>query len=569
MTREAGSDGPVEVRAGYVALAHGHVHYRVAGAGPPVVLLHDSPRSSLLHLRLMRRLGRRFTVYAIDTPGYGRSEPLPSAPRPEITDFAGALAATLHGLGLVRPVVYAYHTSSKIALECAARFPGRIGYLILDGLALPEAPASEEFIERYMSPFVPDAAGAYIALAWTKIRDLHRFFPWFERRVAHRTPIDEPEPRALHDYALDYFMAGENYASAYSAAMRYTARPVLARLETPATVMARADDVLFGFLEAAEACCSATTCVERLPAGRARWLRRLSAILSRAAVRAGFAPELQAATAPEGPRYVPVPGGQAHVVVRGRHADRDVLFLHAPPGGARGAGSLLTAMGASCTVHAPDLPGCGGTDPLSRPDPFSAYLDWLEMLIDRLGLGSFGIAAQGLAAPLALGLGARRGGQVTRILVDGLAYVGPSYRAELARRYAPPVRVSRDGTHFSAMFHRLRDEQIQWPWYDRRASAARSSEPELAPQRLHARLLDALAWPKHYGDVCRAALSIDAGQWARALGAPLTVLDVPGDPAYTGTRELAACAANGVVVAAGGEPGAREQAVCRWAAAAG
>ncbi len=39
----------------FVAVGSGQVHYRRAGEGPPVVLLH--------------RLARNFTVVAVDTPG--------------------------------------------------------------------------------------------------------------------------------------------------------------------------------------------------------------------------------------------------------------------------------------------------------------------------------------------------------------------------------------------------------------------------------------------------------------------------------------------------------------------
>src|SRR5512147_2264507 len=94
------------VRRGYVDVPFGQVHYRVAGYGPPVVLLHDSPRSSAMHEELISALADEFTAIAIDTPGYGRSSPLPAEPRPEIPDYAAALGAALDALGIGRCVVY-------------------------------------------------------------------------------------------------------------------------------------------------------------------------------------------------------------------------------------------------------------------------------------------------------------------------------------------------------------------------------------------------------------------------------------------------------------------------------
>lgn len=105
------------IRRGYVSVTVSPgkplmVHYRVAGAGPAVLLLHDSPRSSRLHEPLMKVLASRFRVYALDTPGYGNSDPLPCA-NPTIPDFAEALGATLDTMGLAQAPIYATHTSAK------------------------------------------------------------------------------------------------------------------------------------------------------------------------------------------------------------------------------------------------------------------------------------------------------------------------------------------------------------------------------------------------------------------------------------------------------------------------
>ncbi|MEQ9444839.1 MAG: alpha/beta hydrolase, partial [Rhodospirillaceae bacterium] len=64
------------IRKGFVNVGNGQVHYRAAGSGPPVILLHDSPRSSVLHIPLVEHFSDRFTAIAIDTPGYGNSTAL-------------------------------------------------------------------------------------------------------------------------------------------------------------------------------------------------------------------------------------------------------------------------------------------------------------------------------------------------------------------------------------------------------------------------------------------------------------------------------------------------------------
>ena len=95
------------------------VHYRVAGDGPAVVMLHDSPRSSRLHMQTMQHLANSFRVFALDTPGYGNSAPL-EGDHFEIADFAQALDEVIIALGLAGAPLYATHTSAKIALHYAA-----------------------------------------------------------------------------------------------------------------------------------------------------------------------------------------------------------------------------------------------------------------------------------------------------------------------------------------------------------------------------------------------------------------------------------------------------------------
>ena len=55
------------------------LHYRSQGANhlPVIVLLHASPMSSANMLPIMNALSDSFKVIALDTPGYGQSDPLP------------------------------------------------------------------------------------------------------------------------------------------------------------------------------------------------------------------------------------------------------------------------------------------------------------------------------------------------------------------------------------------------------------------------------------------------------------------------------------------------------------
>ncbi|MEC3916134.1 alpha/beta fold hydrolase [Nocardia sp. CDC160] len=58
----------------------GHIHGRVKGTGPPVLLLHGIPETHLMWHHVASELAETFTVVATDLRGYGDSGTPPSAP---------------------------------------------------------------------------------------------------------------------------------------------------------------------------------------------------------------------------------------------------------------------------------------------------------------------------------------------------------------------------------------------------------------------------------------------------------------------------------------------------------
>ena len=88
---------PQEITRHHLDVGGRRVHYRRTGQGPPVMMLHESPRSSVALLALMAYGPRDVTMLAFDTPGNGLSEPLALA-KPDAGDYGDALAATLDAL---------------------------------------------------------------------------------------------------------------------------------------------------------------------------------------------------------------------------------------------------------------------------------------------------------------------------------------------------------------------------------------------------------------------------------------------------------------------------------------
>ena len=124
------------MRCSYVDAAHGQVHLREEGSGPPVVLLHKTPTSSLTYSRALPLLADAgFRAIAVDTPGYGQSA-RPAEPPTEMSFYADVVRDVLDELGLERAHVVGFYTGAKIALETAARHPDRVSALVLSGISI-------------------------------------------------------------------------------------------------------------------------------------------------------------------------------------------------------------------------------------------------------------------------------------------------------------------------------------------------------------------------------------------------------------------------------------------------
>lgn len=123
---------------GYAPSPMGQVHFRDLGprdANPPVLLLHMTPQSMLQFADVqpeLAKLGVR--SIALDTPGYGLSDPPSTAPT--IADFADNLASVLDYLKIQKVVVAGHHTGASVATSFAVRHPHRVSAVILHGVPI-------------------------------------------------------------------------------------------------------------------------------------------------------------------------------------------------------------------------------------------------------------------------------------------------------------------------------------------------------------------------------------------------------------------------------------------------
>jgi len=521
----------------FVDLPEGQVHLRYGGSGPLVLLLHQSPQSSSALLPLAGQLAESCTVIVPDTPGFGESEPLAER-EPEIADLALRLHGLVEALGAERFVLFGQHTGGLIALEYALRHPERVCGLVIDGLAVFTPEESAFMLDHYLPPFVPHWDGGHLTWLWARLREQLVFFPWHDRRRAARLELTMPPPEALHAGALDFIAAGDHYRAGYGAAFRYRDAARVVELAMPAAMLFRADDPLAAHAERLPALPQAVR-VEHLPAGSAG-LRERAATCCRELARGASAqwrlPAPAAATERPLRRVITYGARQTQVLEAGSGAGLVLI-----PDTGRAGGSLRALLEHLEGMHVlvPDPPGCGGTawiDPAElTPAGAAAYLvEHLPVLRER----PFAIAGFGGGARVAAAL-ARTLPEPRDLLLVGAQQLPEAEAAELAARYAEPIRPDAYGHHLTRLWQQLRDARLFFPWYRADGAHIRDHEPCLEPAELQAELRDALACGEAWPALWRARFEASAPAGALDLPAGTRLAMLADEPAPAACRAFA------------------------------
>ena len=440
------------------------VHYRRAGAGPPVVLIHQSPRSGAEYDGLIAKWGRDFTCLAPDTPGFGESAAF-DLPVPHVNDYADAVLAFMDALGLSQAGAYGTHSGAITLITAAKRAPQRFTAIAANGYALWTDAERTDFGAHYTPAFVPTPYGEHLTWLWHRIREQSWFFPWYAADDAHRLGGAHDNPAINHAIVMDVMAAGTSYAPGYAAMLQAPRDlPETGAATPPVLILGRNGDPLQAHIDR----------ITALPPG---W--QVRKLVSDAEVEGAARDWLLAHAvaamplprAPDDQGYIGVPGfGQLHWL--GDRAAGTVV-LHAP-----GSAAELVAQPATLAI---DLPGHGLSDAFGEaPTSLDAYADVLAQGLDRLATAPITrVDGDGASAPIAALLRTRLG--IAATPVTGARLQWPDLAPDFA------------GSHLMRAWSLARAEAAFDPWHAPLAATARPLTPAaLDPVRLHRRALAAL-----------------------------------------------------------------------------
>jgi pimeloyl-ACP methyl ester carboxylesterase len=100
--------------------------------------------------------------------------------------------------------------------------------------------------------------------------------------------------------------------------------------------------------------------------------------------------------------------------------DRDkpaLLLLHGLPNSSKYFRNVIGPLSRDCFVIVPDLPGFGGSEPVSEPS-FSRFADIVDLLLSRLGTESFHLYLHDFGANVALHLATRAPRRIRSLIIQ-------------------------------------------------------------------------------------------------------------------------------------------------------
>ena len=234
------------IRRGYADTPEGQVHYLTDGQGDPVVLLHQTPRSSRMYYDLIPVLASRFRVIAIDMLGYGHSDAPPVGA--SMSDMATNIVNFMNALGVGRCHLFGLHTGAGVSAKAVSEHPDRFQSLILFGFPLIEKPSEREayFASLHDSslPVYVSSDGAHMTALWMRAYSeiirlwLHtagapsEVFSPYPLQAAH-TFLTDQHLRFLDRWVLDFMQTRDGVKNITSSLFQYDFHPILKSIQIP------------------------------------------------------------------------------------------------------------------------------------------------------------------------------------------------------------------------------------------------------------------------------------------------------------------------------------------------
>ncbi len=477
------------------------IHFRKAGNGPPVLLLHQSPKSSKELIPVINSLKDKFTCIAPDTPGNGNSDPI-GLDKPTMVDYGKNIKLFLDALSIKKVCVYGFHTGASVGGSFASQFPERVNIAVLNGFVALNAEERNDIMQNYLTPLEYKWDGSHLLWSWTRLREQHIFFPWYRISEETRMKSDLPDANQIHDNLMEFFRAGDEYRKPYGAAFMFEGDRVAPTFKSPTIICASDWDPTVRFLDRLPDNLPSNVSVQRLGEKRGKavtdWLEEI--FLKYASGESPKITEPKSLNKTFYQDFVNVDGIQLHMIKKDG-SERPLLFHHEI---GDDNSSLKRFSKRKTNLVSFSLPGHGESDSIELSNEFDLepVYDLLSRAIKKIGLDDLDIIALQNSASIALGVSQKLSNHVNNLYLMNFPYFTQMDKKSYYNKFAFDIVPSSYGEHLIKCWNFLRDQALYFPWFDNKKENIILNEKLLKTTDLHNRLVSLLkakdSWKKMY-----------------------------------------------------------------------
>jgi pimeloyl-ACP methyl ester carboxylesterase len=209
------------------------MHYRIAGKGDPIILLHMAVASSDEFTRAMHYLSKDYRVIAPDFFGAGDSDPAPKLY--QIPDHVQTVLHFMDSLEIKAAVFVGHHMGSIVAAETQITHPARVQKLILSGVGYKPGPEEKAVFKE-----PPNFTGS-VGIK----KDGSHLMEWWRRT----TLWGDYPPEILEERLIEYVKAGPRGEEAHWTAMAYDMKGRLPQITCPTLILTATGDPFYSGAE--------------------------------------------------------------------------------------------------------------------------------------------------------------------------------------------------------------------------------------------------------------------------------------------------------------------------------
>jgi pimeloyl-ACP methyl ester carboxylesterase len=538
----------------FLPLADGRqVHYRRAGSGPPLIIMHPSPNSSASMTSAISAFAPLFTCIALDTPGYGISDDIVADPT-ELWGYADALADILDALGIQRTCVYGAATGAQIGVQFARKYAARTALLMLDANGDFGGEEGEKIANGYFQDITPVRDGSHLLKIWDMCRHLSVFFPWHSTRKADRLSVDVAPAEAIQWQVNDYLRAGPGYKKAYHAAMmvekwentREVKVPTLMTRNSGSALLSHTDALIAKGLPANFRVlpCDPTTRYQVQVAAAHEELAKLNLPTPGPAANDHTTNIMRVQNF-----YATARGGQLRLRGNLSGNGRPLLALHDPAGSSHLVEPIVRPYLGDRPILAMDLPGNGESDNVIDKANITsaAYAEIVIEALESIGVREVDVIGRYSGGPIAMEMSFQNPRLVKHLILAGIGIYEGEEQRTLLDNYTPSIAPQWDGSHLIRAWAIMRDQGLFWPWFNRTKAGILFNDNAIDVAMIQLRVMEMLKIGDQYQKAYGAMWTYPMRDQLPKLKTPSLFAVPKWEPIYDKNGECAALAPGGIV----------------------